>query len=546
MNARVSRLSLIACAALLLTGASQKQPPMPTLGETISVNIVNLDVVVTRRDGTRVHGLTKADFQILENGQPREISNFAEYTAETQQAEKRRAPEQSRTVVVFVERSRLPKFEAERFAQTLRGAVRRLVRRGDSAAVVLWNGRGQVSVDFTQDVETIDRLLASLPNDLGTGRPEERPELVRQADLEEIERQASTMRDESSGQGSTLSTTVATAPVATVVERFGDLETITEITRMKRRVNAINAAINGMAGAEGKKILLLATERLGEIGGGDRIYEERDDYFSQDFRAGVSGGNLVDSIVYNANAAGVTIYPVYPAGRPVRLTSGGYEYLTVTKEMASLAKVARETGGAEAVGMTEIVRLMERVEDDANDYYSLAYRIESARADRKRRIEVKTKDPKLIVRARRSYVEKSDHTRMRDRLMAALVRSTNDSMFSIEAQLGDARSVKQRRLGRVPLQVRIPIGALTVVPENGTNVGVFSVYVVSGAGGEETSALRRQTQRFEIPATDLARAVSGHFTYDVDLVLNHQADRVAVGVVDELSKSYAVARVTVR
>ncbi|HEX8411953.1 MAG TPA: hypothetical protein VF883_24100, partial [Thermoanaerobaculia bacterium] len=70
--------------------------------------------------------------------------------------------------------------------------------------------------------------------------------------------------------------------------------------------------------------------------------------------------------------------------------------------------------------------------------------------------------------------------------------------------------------------------------------------VVSGSGGEDMSALRRQTQRFEISEADIANAVSGHFTYAVDLVVNQKADRIAVGVIDELSKSYGVARVTVR
>jgi hypothetical protein len=308
---------------------------------------------------------------------------------------------------------------------------------------------------------------------------------------------------------------------------------------MKRKVNAINAAINSMASAEGKKVLLLATHRLGEIAGGDFYYEAGEDLLSQDVKTRFNTRDLIDSIVRNANAGGVTIYPVYPAGRPVKSAAGGAEYLTVMNEMQSLQKLAKQTGGLEAAGTAELVTLMRRLEDDMSDYYSLAYRIDSSRDDRKRDIVVKTKDASLTVRARRSYVEKSDETRMRDRLMAALVRTSNDSMFLIEAQLGDSK--KQRRAKEmVPLQVRIPIGALTVVPENGTHVGVFSVFVIAGAGGDEVSALRQHTQRFEIPPADLPKAVSGHFTYALDLVLNEKADRVAVGVLDEVSKSYAV------
>ena len=540
VKAHIPRLLLALSLVLLLTGSTTDRPPAPVISETIQINLVNVDVVVTRKDGTVVNGLTKDDFVLLENGQPREISNFAEYTAEAAEGEKKRDPSRTRTIVFFVERLRLAQFEKERFVEMLRTAARNVVRRGDNAAVVLWDGASFVRVEFTDDLDSIDALLTTLLQGGATRYQGERQELVREVEIEQYERETATFPE-----NKIVNAAVAPAPV--VVERFGDLETITEISRMKRRVNAINAAIQTMAASEGKKILVVATERLGEIGGGDRITEDAgNDYASQEFRARMSSGNLIDSIVHNANAAGVTIYPVFPGGRPVRLLSGGLEYLTVINEMASLQKVARQTGGVDAAGLGELVKLLDTVENDLSAYYSLAYRIETTRADRKRQIAVKTKDPKLVVRSRRSYVEKSDQTRMKDRLLAALVRSTNDSMFVIEAQLGNPRDGKQRRVGRLPLQVRIPIGALTVVPENGTNVGVFSVYVVSGSGGEDISALGRQTQRFEISEADIANAVSGHFTYALDLVVNQKADRIAVGVIDELSKSYGVARVTLR
>ena len=540
MKALIPRLLAASSFLLLLTGSSTR-PAMPAIGEVIQVNLVNLDVVVTRKDGTRVHGLTREDFQILENGQPREISNFAEY-CDTRPGEK----PQKRSVVFFIERVRMPKFESERFAETLRATARNLIRRGDAAAVVLWDGKSHVRIDFTDDVASVENVLTAVAAGVPPARRSELEqrqdtnEMTREAEIEEFEKRLRNAPDE-------VTAVTISQPVAVTIERFGDMDTITEVTRMKRRVNAINAAINSMAGAEGRKILILATERLGEIRGAERLFDAgAEELSSQDFRARTTRGtSMIDAIIDNANAAAVTIYPLYPAGRPVRLVSGGLEYLTVINETASLTRLARDTGGAEAMG-TEYLQLMKRVEEDAGDYYSLAYRVESRRSDHERRLVVKTRDPKLIVRARRSYVEKSDQTRMHDRLMAALVRSTNDSMFSVEAQLGNTRSLKQRRLGRVPLQVRIPIGALTVVPENGTNVGVFSVFIVSGSGGEELSAMRRQIQRFEIPPHEMADAVSGHFTYNIDLVLNHSADRVAVGVLDELSKSYGVARVSVR
>ncbi len=536
------RRLLLAFALLsLLTGATPKRPTIPTLGETIDVNIVNIDVVVTDKSGKRVRGLTKDDFIVLENGKPREISNFAEYASPLpdgviQAKSVDSPPAQPRTLLIFVERdTKLQPFDAERFLDSLSDVVHNTIRRGDAVSVVIWGDTGQVRADFTDDIDKIDLILDTLKRQLaGTQRKTPEQLVTEVDDIMNFELEIAARAEE-------LDMPYTVSDRSIVTEHVGAMNAMSELTRMKRKVNAINAAINSMASAEGKKILILATHRLGEIAGGDFYYESGEDLLSQDVKTRFNTRSLIDSIVRNANAGGITIYPVYPTGRPVKPAANAGEYLTVMNEMQSLTKIASRTGGLEASGTAEFVNLMQRVEDDMSDYYSLAYRIESSRDDRKRELVVKTKDPALTVRSRRSYIEKSDETRMKDRLMAALVRTSNDSMFLIEAQLGD-----RANKGKVPLSVRIPIGALTVVPENGTNAGAFSVYVIAGAGGDEVSALRQQTQRFEIPPADLPKAVSGHFTYDLELVLNDKADRVAVGVLDEVSKSYAVLRLPVR
>src|SRR5437660_1113968 len=62
---------------------SQQKPPVPSIGETIEVSLVNLDVFVTDKTGQRVRGLGKEDFEILENGVRQPITNFTEYTHES-------------------------------------------------------------------------------------------------------------------------------------------------------------------------------------------------------------------------------------------------------------------------------------------------------------------------------------------------------------------------------------------------------------------------------------------------------------------------------
>ena len=55
--------------------APQAQPQPPTF--RLNVEYVEVDAVVTDRDGQFVRGLTKDDFQIFEDGKPQPISTFA-------------------------------------------------------------------------------------------------------------------------------------------------------------------------------------------------------------------------------------------------------------------------------------------------------------------------------------------------------------------------------------------------------------------------------------------------------------------------------------
>ncbi len=70
-----------ACGALTLHAAfalAQQDDVAAAFSEAIDVRVVNVEVVVTDRQGHRVHGLTAADFELLVDGQPVPIDYFSE------------------------------------------------------------------------------------------------------------------------------------------------------------------------------------------------------------------------------------------------------------------------------------------------------------------------------------------------------------------------------------------------------------------------------------------------------------------------------------
>ena len=72
---RDSGIGLLA-ALLAFPVSPQSLNEVPPLVERVRVEVVNVDVVVTDRDGVPVSGLAPEDFVVYEDGEEREISNF--------------------------------------------------------------------------------------------------------------------------------------------------------------------------------------------------------------------------------------------------------------------------------------------------------------------------------------------------------------------------------------------------------------------------------------------------------------------------------------
>ena len=114
-----------------------------------------------------------------------------------------------------------------------------------------------------------------------------------------------------------------------------------------------------------------------------------------------------------------------------------------------------------------------------------------------------------------------------------------DSSFELGAEIGKPMKIS-RRTQTAPLKIRIPIKHLTVLPQGKKHTGAFTVYAITGGRLGDVSEVTRRTQNFDIPEQDLQRAMAGHFTYNLDVVVNDKTKQVAVGVLDEISKTFGL------
>jgi VWFA-related protein len=546
--------SWIAVVTLFAIAVVTPAQELPQLRETVEVSIVNVDVFVTDKSGRRVHGLTKDDFEIFENGDRQEISNFAEYASAVElegaiATRAEAAPEQRRIVALFIERVGLPKARAKEFVDSLRSLLWNTVRPGDAVAIMTWERFLKMRMPYTSDVEQLNAMLDQIEIELA-GTQLDYYERFRRDAVEMSDFAADVARFNLSQIAPGLR--LVDQPTGGVVT--AELHANIAYVDMKRKVNAVNAIINSMAASDAKKILLLAVHRFPQYAGAEFFYAAG----LADPPAGVKNRLdatfIVDEMTKNANAAGVTIYPLLPRGaddtasaldpgtniRPD--TRLGHDILLNDLVMAN--HVADRTGGLTAWGTTNVAGLLPRIEDDVTDYYSLAYRTRTTKQDRARDVVVKAKDRNLVVRSRRQFVEKSDTSRMRERVLATLFGVTEPPTFAIAAQAKRQPATRGRKT--VPVKVRIPIKSLTLLEQSGQHVGRFSVFVATGAPLGDTSEITHRIQPVQIAAKDLLRARSSYYTYSIDVEVDDRADRVAVGVQDEVSKDFALIRVPIR
>ncbi|MEA2463461.1 MAG: hypothetical protein QOJ98_1208 [Acidobacteriota bacterium] len=530
---------------------------MPRANESIDVSIVNVDVFVTDRKGNRVRGLTAADFEIRENGRPQPISNFAEYAPEQRRGSVASRPEtpsndlaaspaaapEKRTIVIFVESTTLAPHRSKTFFDSLRQLVREHVRPDDSVAVVSWLRAALVRQDFTDDVDSIVRSLDELEAEMTGVEGSGADELRRQQEF--VEEFHQDLIEEGFPVDLARITTLGAMSAAQA-----------ELNYIRRKAIALKSYMENIAGFEGKKIVIMAMHRFGEYAGAQ--------YFQGDVPARDRGfldtRRERESVIATANAHNITLYPVYPRGITSTLRanaedSGGNIFvvdqeadlrrfaaddLAHLNESAALYEIAVATGGMTATGPRNIAGLLPRVGDDLESYYSLAYRATATGRDDRRNIRVTTKNRDYVIRSRRQYAEKSDETRVRDLVTANLVQETPGGSLPVEVRVGRITDTGNRHL--VPLTISVPVGSLTT-REDGS--GSFSVYLASGGGFGVLSEVERRGQAFTATEAKAASARTGYFTYDVTMRIDPDSYRIAIGVLDDVSKEFGVDRVAV-
>jgi hypothetical protein len=112
----------------------------------------------------------------------------------------------------------------------------------------------------------------------------------------------------------------------------------------------------------------------------------------------------------------------------------------------------------------------------------------------------------------------------------------------VELAVGEPVPASERYWS-LPVEVRVPIQKLALVPSGEDYVGSIMVYYAARDDEGKQSDLQRQQHDVRIPKKDYDQAQSKHFTITASLLLEPGKYRISVGVRDVLTNQAGFAAV---
>ncbi len=520
-------------------------PPTEVFFDSLELTVVNVDVYVTDKKGNRVTGLTIADFEVLEDGKPVEVTNF--YAIENRRRVARAplaaaAPEamevppepeflvpdeipadQRLRLIVYVDNLFLRPFDRNKVARATRTFLRNLVGPGDQVMLATFDRALHIRQGFTADPYLVEAALLDIEELTGYGlqAATERRDVIRR-----IEKSDSVFEAE----GHVMSWAEA---------RYFEL---------RQSVDALKELVGSLAGLPGRKALLYVSNGLPMTPGEDLFF-----LLDEEF-GGRTGGqltasryrarNMLRELTAQANANRVSFYTLEAAGLrghsslSAENTSAGGSRIQVdavraTNLQTSLAMMARDTGGLAAYNTNNYDGALRNLAADIGSYYSLGYSPVHAREGRYHQLEVKVKGRGLVVRHRDGYRDKDPETRLNEGTVATLLYGGESNPWGVQVETETPRRGNDGKL-LVPLLVKIPIGAIVLAPADGWHRGRTKVSVAVIDDDGRVSKVTISPVPIDIPDADIEVAHGKHFTYAAELYMNAGQHRIAVGVYDEL------------
>ena len=528
---RILRLAgpLLAAALLLPAAAAPlaAQPGGdPVFGETIDVRVINVEVVVTDKDGNPVLGLQPEDFRLEVDGEEIPIDYFSEIrggvAVEVEEEEAPTAPgglpdispgePVPTSYLVFID----DYFSIVRDRnQVLDRLMDQLPLLGpkDRMAVVAFDGRKvEMLSSWSQSAQDLRRTL-------GDARVRKAYGLNRFGELRFFE----TVDDLSDAFRRPFELT------------FQERQYAQELSQQVRRVVlAASSTLRGFASPPGRKVMIL-------LSGGWPFSPS--EYAANDPGLAIldptvpRGEELYEPLTRTANLLGYTIYAVDTPGLSAdsqadasvgsATVSQGQLDLREDLDEETLQFVAAETGGRAMINGSRLAAF-ERTVQDTRTYYWLGFDSERQGDDRERGIDVDVRRKGLRVRTRDSFQDLSRKQEVDLAVESALLFGAPPGSDNLPIGTGDAEKAG-RRFVLLPVQVAIPVDQVTFVPQGEKWLGKVELRIAVVSEDGDQSDIPVIPLDFEL---DEKPDPEQYIPYQTTVRLRNQRQRVIVALYD--------------
>jgi VWFA-related protein len=528
--------------------------------DEVQVTVVNVDVFVRDGKGQPVDGLDRGDFRLLQDGKPVEISNFAVLskevirhllaplgeatTATAPGAAPVALPPEVRPVfvVLYIDNENLRPFDRNRVLRRVRDFVIENLEPPVQMMVVSYQRSLEVAQPFTQDSRAVNDALRGMTTITG-GRVEF--DNARRAIIDDLQE----AKEQSGGQEGQAGPTELRQRIYQYAEE--------EASNLGFTLSALRQTIAMLSGVEGRKSIIYISSGLPMTPGYGLMQEYASVFKDNSVMANRSILDRTRSfheLAAAANAQEVSMYTIDAEGLDT-LDGGGAESAygrdPVSASVASknfkdsLDYLADATGGIAIINTNDPTAGLERISQDLFSYYSLGYTLGAVDADRVHRIEVEIPGhPDYDVRYRRRFVEKSLETQVQDRVFTSLMVEVDDNPMDLELTDTEPSAVSGNRW-TVPLHLTFPLDRVALLPVGEDYVGQVVLFIGAQDLVGRSSEMQRQEHEIRIPAVDYDSAVRQRFGIDVTLLLEEGQQKIAVGLMDQLTRRASYARIVV-
>jgi VWFA-related protein len=527
-------LSALAAAMPLFAQTPRPAEPPPVFGEQIEVRVVNVEVVVTDKDGNRVTGLQPSDFQLRVDGKDVPVEFFTEVIGRHAVAPEGQAPPAAGPSVVPGEGvgTWYLVFVDDFFAQTphrnqvltsLKDQLARLGPDDRMALVAFDGGRLDMLSSWTNNVRDLSRAFSD-----AMARPARGPQ--RATELTQLLGNRGFGEVDDGGTTPHVAGRMLNSSLDLQEKAYGQ----TLARQVGAEVSAVVSAMRATSGVPGRKVLLL-------LSGGwpfslqSYIRGAQDTSISRELP---DGEKLYRPLTTTANLLGYTIYPVDLPGvqNGANSQDGRYREQEIEGVVTFLAK---ETGGRPLLNSLRD-KALDVAEEDTRSYYWLGFTPAWERNDRQHKVDVDVKRRGLTVRSRNSFLDLSKQASVSMMMESALLFGNLPDAIQMPVKLGTITKTKAGT--EIPITLALPVSAFTAVPVEGKYHAKLELRV---------AATDDQGNRSEIPiipldlASDKEPKAGSYVKYETKITIKGKPKHLVLATYDPLSGKVATSEVDV-